>query len=97
MDVYELEELVGTVCEELCKFRDSCNEEHKCWYMRTHNGECPLDKLTGVIQRGNEIKDIQSVVTACEKWQNARITIVEKNNYKQFAYEKIRKIVESEE
>lgn len=32
------------VCTNLCKFRDSCDDDFVCDYVR-ENGYCPLDRL----------------------------------------------------
>lgn len=42
--VYIIEETVETICDELCKYRDTADENNECDYMREH-GACPLDRL----------------------------------------------------
>lgn len=40
-----IEEVAETVCDDLCKYRDTCDEDCVCDYMREHDGKCPLDRL----------------------------------------------------
>lgn len=43
--VYEIiEEVTVAVCDNLCKYRETADEDLICDYMR-ENGSCPLDKL----------------------------------------------------
>ena len=39
-----IEEVSEIVCDELCKYRDSTDENCECDYIKK-NGVCPLDKL----------------------------------------------------
>lgn len=39
-----LEEVCGDVCDNLCKYRDSADDDFICDYIR-ENGACPLDVL----------------------------------------------------
>ena len=39
-----LEEVCGDVCDNLCKYRDSVDDDFICDYIR-ENGTCPLDVL----------------------------------------------------
>ena len=39
-----VEEVCGVVCDELCKYRDTVQQDGKCNYQR-ENGDCPLDRL----------------------------------------------------
>lgn len=40
-----IDQVCETVCDDLCKYRDTTDDDLYCDYMREHNGECPLDKL----------------------------------------------------
>lgn len=39
-----LENISEEICNNLCKYRETSDEDLICDYMREH-GECPLDKL----------------------------------------------------
>lgn len=39
-----LEELAGNICDNFCKYRDTCDENAECDYIRQGN-DCPLDIL----------------------------------------------------
>lgn len=39
-----IEEVAGEVCDNFCKYRDTCDEECLCDWIREGN-PCPLDKL----------------------------------------------------
>lgn len=39
-----IEEVCETVCDDLCKYRDTADDDFICDYMREH-GKCPLDRL----------------------------------------------------
>lgn len=38
------QEVFEKVCDQLCKYRDTCDEDIECDYIREH-GNCPLDRL----------------------------------------------------
>lgn len=40
-----IEEVRETVCDHLCKYSDTADEDGVCDYMRAHDGNCPLDRL----------------------------------------------------
>lgn len=40
----ELEKVCANVCDNLCKYRESADDDLVCDYRREH-GTCPLDKL----------------------------------------------------
>lgn len=40
-----IDDVSAVVCDELCKYRSTCNDDDfRCDYIREH-GECPLDRL----------------------------------------------------
>ena len=39
-----IEDIASEVCDHLCKYRETADEESVCDYMREHE-QCPLDKL----------------------------------------------------
>ena len=39
-----LQQIVEDICENYCKYRETCDEEAMCDIIRD-GGECPLDKL----------------------------------------------------
>ena len=41
----QLEDLAGNICDNFCKYRDTCDENCECEYIRADN-VCPLDILT---------------------------------------------------
>lgn len=38
-------EVCETVCDDLCKYSETADEDSVCDYMREHEGHCPLDRL----------------------------------------------------
>lgn len=40
-----VQEVTETVCDDLCKYRDTADEDLICDYMRQHDMKCPLDLL----------------------------------------------------
>lgn len=38
-------EVCETVCDNLCKYSETADEDSVCDYMREHEGHCPLDRL----------------------------------------------------
>lgn len=40
-----IQETAEEICDKFCKYRDTCDENAECDYMRENNGACPLDKL----------------------------------------------------
>lgn len=42
--IQQIEDVMGEVCDNLCKYRDTADEDAVCDYIR-ENGACPLNKL----------------------------------------------------
>lgn len=42
----ELSRVAETVCDELCRYNDTADDDGVCDYMRQHGGECPLDVIS---------------------------------------------------
>lgn len=42
----EIEEVSAIICDKLCRFRSTCDDDFKCDYQRENN-MCPLDRLQG--------------------------------------------------
>lgn len=40
----QLEDLASNICDNFCKYRDTCDENCECEYIRQGNN-CPLDVL----------------------------------------------------
>lgn len=42
--VQQIEEVAGNICDNFCKYSDTCDENAECQYIREGN-TCPLDAL----------------------------------------------------
>lgn len=40
-----IDKVVQEVCDNLCKYCQTIDDDFTCDYMREHGGKCPLDKL----------------------------------------------------
>ena len=40
----QLEDIQGDICDNFCKYRNSCDENNECDWIREGNS-CPLDKI----------------------------------------------------
>lgn len=43
--VIKCEQIVSVVCDNLCKYKDTADEDCVCDYMREHDNRCPLEEL----------------------------------------------------
>ena len=40
----QLEDITGEICDNFCKYRNTCDENNECDWIREGNS-CPLDKI----------------------------------------------------
>lgn len=40
----QIEDVCGIICDDMCKYKDTCDENCECDYIREH-GDCPLFRL----------------------------------------------------
>lgn len=48
-----LEEMVENICDNFCKYRETCDENAECEYMRNNEGKCPLDVVNSYYHESN--------------------------------------------